>query len=528
MDKGKDLTLADLWPRLTPRQVRGRLRAQKRRQAAVRASLRLPNGQVVSGLASRLHLWGSLLHITGKLLQLAIDRVKEAVAKQQGARMDGDGGGGGDPGQTPRPTPQGRGRPRLPVVPGQLPRGAGPVHRREQGERDPRGRRAMSTGALKAAWLAKMPPGTDEVAYVRRKMQAREQAALRRSAPPGMPRRGRGRPRKDVAAPVEANGMPTRRRGRPRKDATPGAGGAAAGGTELGPRKERASATPTVGDRGRIPGARGRLPTEHSVPGRGASSDGRPTLAPPLGRSGGGASVRVLRRGGVEDPGPQYGACSPGCEGDRGDVQAGGSGTPRESSRARSPRQACGHAEAAQPVVAPLSGPAPPLPPPRAPRAVCPRTGVGSAGVSPPAPPLPPVRMSSRVGGKGTGAGAGADPRPSVGGEGAGDGVGEDDGGHGGPPMPPPRTTAARIRQCRGDGRASPLLPPPPVPGAHRDDARVGGGEGPAPVPPLRMTRARARARAVDVGGVEREAEGEEPPAPPQPPAPPHRDHGRW
>jgi hypothetical protein len=46
---GKGLTLADLWSQMSVRQIRGRLRAQRRRRDVVRASLRLPTGQVTGG-----------------------------------------------------------------------------------------------------------------------------------------------------------------------------------------------------------------------------------------------------------------------------------------------------------------------------------------------------------------------------------------------------------------------------------------------------------------------------------------------
>jgi hypothetical protein len=51
-------------------------------------------------------------------------------------------------------------------------------------------------GELTAAWLARKPAGVDAKVYVARMIKAREQAAARRSAPPGTVRRPRGRPPK--------------------------------------------------------------------------------------------------------------------------------------------------------------------------------------------------------------------------------------------------------------------------------------------------------------------------------------------
>ena len=193
---GKDLTLGDLRPQLTVRQVQGRLRAQRRRRESVRTSLRLPTGQVVSGLASKLHLWQGLLAITGKLLQRVVDRVREAAERRPRADGDAEGtGGGGDVAPA-----RGRGRPRLPVVPGGnlRARSAEVQRRRECGEKDPRGRPSQSLQELQAAWLAKKPAGSKvtDAEYVARKVRDRERAAQVRSAAPGTEKRPRGRPRK--------------------------------------------------------------------------------------------------------------------------------------------------------------------------------------------------------------------------------------------------------------------------------------------------------------------------------------------
>jgi hypothetical protein len=219
---GKDLTLGDLRPQLTVRQVQGRLRAQRRRRESVRTSLRLPTGQVVSGLASKLHLWQGLLAITGKLLQRVVDRVREAAERRPRADGDAEGtGGGGDVAPA-----RGRGRPRLPVVPGGnlRARSAEVQRRRECGEKDPRGRPSQSLQELQAAWLAKKPAGSKvtDAEYVARKVRDRERAAQVRSAAPGTEKRPRGRPRK---APVgdgadrarSAQGRSAPPRGRQRK-----------------------------------------------------------------------------------------------------------------------------------------------------------------------------------------------------------------------------------------------------------------------------------------------------------------------
>ena len=76
---GETATLADLRPRLTPWQLKCLLSSHRRRGQPYACVLRLPSGQRVSGLGSRLCLWRGLLAATGQLLQVLVDTVTRHV-----------------------------------------------------------------------------------------------------------------------------------------------------------------------------------------------------------------------------------------------------------------------------------------------------------------------------------------------------------------------------------------------------------------------------------------------------------------
>ena len=363
---GKGLTLADLWSQMSVRQIRGRLRAQRRRRDVVRASLRLPTGQVVSGLASRLHLWRELLDITSRLLQHVVDRVKEEVARQQSvaaAPVE-------EPGVAPK---RGRGRPRLPVVPGARVGRTEAQQRRENGERDPRGRRALSLGELTAAWLARKPAGVDAKVYVARMIKAREQAAARRSAPPGTVRRPRGRP------PKVQDGAAQSLRGHRRGGASPPAPPAPAS-------RQVSRSRPRVGSRGAGVGS-------DSDSGSGSGSDVSGVVSQPV------PPVPVAP--------PRRSARQQGTGGGAVDVSASpvapplprGQGVQQGKVRGQGARGGHGVGGGAVPL---------PMPPPRGSslRGVGGGGGLGGRPASPPAPPVPMPRVSSK--GRGSGGGGGA------------------------------------------------------------------------------------------------------------------------
>ena len=263
----------------------------------------------------------------------------------------------------------------MPVVPGARVGRTEAQQRRENGERDPRGRRARSLGELTAAWLARKPAGVDAKVYVARKIKAREQAAARRSAPPGTVRRPRGRP------PKVQDGAAQSLRGHRRGGVSPPAPPLPA------PRQVSRRRSPA--------GSRGAGVGSDSDSGSGSDSDvggvvSQPVppvpVAPPRRsarqQAAGGGAVDVsaspvappLPRG----QGVQQGKVRQGGQGARGGRGVGGGAVPL------------------------------PVPPPRGSslRGVGGGGGLGGLPASPPAPPVPVPRVSSK--GRGSGGGGGA------------------------------------------------------------------------------------------------------------------------
>ena len=76
---GVTATLADLRPRLTKWQLMRLLSSHRLRGQPYACVLRLPSGQRVSGLGSRLCLWRGLLAATGQLLQVLVDTMTRHV-----------------------------------------------------------------------------------------------------------------------------------------------------------------------------------------------------------------------------------------------------------------------------------------------------------------------------------------------------------------------------------------------------------------------------------------------------------------
>lgn len=484
--EGSGLGVRDLLPALTAKQQRGRLRAQWRRRQTVRSHLRLPSGQVVSGLASKLHLYPGLLDITGRLLQLAVGAVKEAVLRRgaEGPQVDGDlmgparGGGGqgagagaGDssPAGSAPPQVRPRGRPKLPTIPGrgeEWGAGEGPG-----GPRRGRGRPTNTPEELAAKWLAGPQhgrcKGQSDAEYVAAKLRAREQSAARRSAPPGTISRGRGRPCAGEAA----------RRGRATNSVSP---------------------HPRPGGLRRQQGVRGSPPA--------------PPL-PPLRRT---SAAHVGR-----DDDPQE-------AGSTGSEDPGSPPVPPVPL----PPGALGVQGARQRHGGPAQDAVPPAPLPR-------RRGRGTHGsrdASPPAPPVPPPRGVPR--------GAQTTPWRAAG---AVHAVrGSRDASPPAPPVPPPRR-ARGLQRCpqaadEGHNGGQPVAPTPPqrLQSIRRHGAGSGsrghGGRAPSPVAPPVPTLGRrlgTRDAVAQVGpGLDPDTEGSmggeggsqgSPPSHQGPPPPPRR-----